>query len=307
MEKTQKKIFGFFGLVLVVAMTFIAASLPSSETSAISTVTDTLTVRVVSSSSDVNLTSPESGMVTTSAEQTFRLNYANVNTVTLLLTKTDLDGTTHTFTLAVYDTDYGTGEKEYNINLQNAGYGYGEYVITLQGEGASGLSDEDSVAFSYYPVVADATEDENTGETVLNFDYEAYDPSNPGGTGEVAEIEINVYDENENLVEELSPIKVAPPETSVVIPFNDYDLPSGTYTIKTTAYDKDGNELYKAYVNHVIQKKEDIPVPNTGGLFGALNISRADYLITGVIVFLLTGIFGVVFIAKRQKKTSRRR
>lgn len=307
MEKTQKKIFGFFGLVLVVAMTFIAASLPSSETSAISTVTDTLTVRVVSSSSDVNLTSPESGMVTTSAEQTFRLNYANVNNVTLLLTKTNLDGTTQTSTLATYDVDYGTGEKTYDINLQDAGFGYGEYVITLRGEGSGGLTDEDSVAFSYYPVVADATEDENTGETVLNLDYEAYDPSNPGGTGEVAEIEINVYDENGNLVEELSPIKVTPPETSVVIPFNDYDLPSGTYTIKTTAYDKDGNELYKAYVNHVIQKKEDIPVPNTGGLFGALNISRADYLITGVIVFLLTGIFGAVFIAKRQKKTSRRR
>ena len=50
-----------------------------------------------------------------------------------------------------------------------------------------------------------------------------------------------------------------------------------------------------------------LAVPNTGGLFGALNISKTDYLITGVIVFLLTGIFGAVFIAKRQKKISRRR
>ena len=279
MKKTQKKIFGFLGLVLVVAMTFLAASLPSSETSALSTMTDTLTVRVVSSSADVNLTSPESGMVTTDARQTFKFNYSNVDTVNLLLTKTDLDGTTHTFTLITSDAGYATGDKTYEINLQDAGYGYGEYVVRLQGEGSGGLADEDSVAFSYYPVVAEATEDEDTGETVLDLDYEAYDPSNPGGTGKVAEIEINVYDEDGNLVKELSPIKVTPPETNVTIPFNDYDLPNGTYTIKTTAYDKDGNELYKAYINHVIQKREDVPVPNTGGLFGALNISKTDYLI----------------------------
>ena len=305
MKKTQKKIFGFLGLVLVVAITFLAACLPSSETSAISTMTDTLTVRVVSSAADVNLTSPESGTVTTEAEHVFALNYANVSRVTLILSKTELDGTVNTFTLATYDVDFGVGEEQYSINLQDPTFGFGEYVIKLQGEGTGGMADEDSVAFSYYPVVAEVIEDEDTGNLSLGLDYQAYDSSDPSGPGKVSEIEISVYDEGGNLVEGLSPIMVTPPATSVRLPFEDYDLPSGKYTIKTTAYDKDGNELYKAYINHVIQNA--VPVPDTGSPFKALNISRADYLITGIIIFLLTGIFGAVFIAKRQKKSSRRR
>ena len=58
-------------------------------------------------------------MVTTDARQTFKFNYSNVGTVNLLLTKTDLDGTTHTFTLVTYDAGYATGDKTYEIKLHN--------------------------------------------------------------------------------------------------------------------------------------------------------------------------------------------
>ena len=57
MKKTHKKILGLFGLVLVVAVTVFAAFLPAPKTQAVdtTTVTDTISVRVVGSTPVVNL------------------------------------------------------------------------------------------------------------------------------------------------------------------------------------------------------------------------------------------------------------
>ena len=305
MKKTQKKIFGLLGLSSVVAMTFVAATMPSPMASATtSSVTDTITVEVVASVADVKIISPDSEAVTTGAETTIRLRHNNVDTATLVLTKINPDSTTTEYTLANY-TFGEDGEEAFNLNLHNASYGYGEYIVTLRGTGDGGSSDEDSIRFTFLPVTAEVTENEDTGEVTVDLDYDPYDESDPSSTGEVAEIIINVYDEDGNLVDELSPIVVTPPDTSVTIPFDDYDLPDGKYTITTTAYDKDGNQLYESYIDHAIHHA--IPVPNTGGLLANLNISKSDYLITGIIVFLLTGIFGIVFIAKKQRKSTRRR
>jgi hypothetical protein len=46
-------------------------------------------------------------------------------------------------------------------------------------------------------------------------------------------------------------------------------------------------------------------VPNTGGFFESLNVSKADYLATGLIIFFTVGLSGIVFIAKN-KRTSRK-
>lgn len=304
MEKTQKKIIGFFGLVLVIAMTLLAMYFPESETSAISTLTDTLTVKVISGVADVELISPQPGSVVTHADNTIKFSYSNIISAELVLIKKESDGSTSTHPIETYTIDDEYGERTINVDFQGLGLGYGDYVVTLRAKGASGTTDEDSIEFSYYPVTAEVTENEETGDIVVDLDYDPYNPDDPASDGEVAEVVINVYDENGNLVEELSPIVVTPPATEVEIPFSEHDLPGGTYTVKATAYDKDGNQLYEFYATHAVYNV--VPVPNTGGLLSNLNISKADYLITGAIIFLLAGIFGVVFIAKRQKSSRRR-
>ncbi len=293
MKRTHKRILGFFGLTLVAITTVFAASLPTPEANAVTTLTDTISVRVVGAVPDVNLISPEPGSEMVSPSQTIAFDYENVETVTITLKYTDVDGNEYEYILQTYDTDYEAGSITYNLDLSEANYGYGEYVVTISGDGFDGVKDEDSLSFSYYPVVAESREDEDTGLIYVDLEYEGDDGT---GTGEVAKIEINVYDEDGNLVTPLSPITVTPPETSVEIPFSDYDLPSGTYKIEVVAYDDEDNELYRAYTLYIVY--EAIPVPDTGALFKNLNIAQADYLITGLIAFFAFGLFGIFFIAK---------
>ena len=305
MNKTHKKILGFLGLFLVIAATIFAAFLPGPATSATSSVTDTITVRVVGAVPRVDFSNAEMGKVYTTPNQSFSFSYENVATATVTIRYTDVNGVTHTYTLNddPYDLDYNSGDIDFNLNLSER-YGYGDYIITVAGDGVGG-ADEDSISFSYYPVYGEATEDED-GNINLDLEYNP-DDGTGSGDGEVANIIVKVYDEEGNLVTPLSPVTVTPPTTSIELPFSDYDLPSGTYTIEITAYDQDGNELYKAYLTYVVYESKTIPVPDTGGLFKNLNISHIDYLVTGLIIFSLVGVGGIIFINKRSKRTTRRR
>ncbi len=194
--------------------------------------------------------------------------------------------------------------KSIDINVND--YGYGKYVVTARGLGYGGEPAEDYVTFYYLPLTAEATEDENTKNYTLDLNYSPYDGTEES-VGNVADIVVNVYDENGNLVKALSPTRVIVPGTSVVLPFGDYGIPSGTYKIAISTYDKDGNELYEPYVITINYEAKSIPVPDTGGVLGNLNISKTDYLVTGLLIFFIVGISGVVFIAKRDKNAKRRR
>ena len=302
MKTTHKKVLGFLGLILVVATTVFAATLPSPGASAaITSVVDNISVRVVGSVPDINITDIENGEITTSPSQSFSVSYENVDTITVTLQYTDENGDIHTYVLDTLTPDYYPGVKNYTVDLGEADYGYGEYLLVVKGVGYDGVYDEDTIAFSYYPVYAEATEDEDTGNYIVDLDYDADDGTEDGG--EVASIVINVYDENGNLVDELSPITVTPPTTSIELPFADLGLPSGTYTVVVAAYDANGEKLYKDYVFTI--KYEAIEVPNTadtGRFLQNLNISKADYLITGLMIFFLVAVAGVVFITRSEKK-----
>ena len=87
-------------------------------------------------------------------------------------------------------------------------------------------------------------------------------------------------------------------------------MPTGNYTVEITAYNAEGELLYgKPYYTSVYY--EAIPVPDTGGMFVGLNISKTDYLITGLIIFSVTAVLGFVFVAKgrgnKNRLTARRK
>ena len=198
-----------------------------------------------------------------------------------------------------------TNAIEEDIIINVANYGYGEYIVTAEGIGMDGALDKDQVVFYYYPVYAEITEDENTGATYADLEYTA-DDGTETSAGDVAKIVIEIYDQNGNLVSPMSPITVTPPTKRVELPFADYDLPSGTYKIAVSAYDRSGNLLYKPYTLEYVYNA--IPVPDTCSFFQELNISQTDYLVTGLIVFFLVGIGGAMFVmSKKDKKASSRR
>lgn len=189
-----------------------------------------------------------------------------------------------------------------NIDLDANEYGYGKYIVTARGVWSDGVYDEDQVIFYYLPTTAEITEDKKTGEVGLDLDY-APDDGTDAANGDVAKIIINVYDENGNLVEGLSPIEVLAPEKHAVLPFEKYNLPSGDYTISISSYDRNGNLLFEPL--KLPFHYERVAVPNTGGLFTGLNISRSDYLATGMIIFFIAAAAGIMTVVKRSKSNKR--
>jgi len=313
MKKTQKKVWGLLGLFLVVAVTIAAANLPSPDASAVSTMTDTITVRVVGAEPDVKIAGIDSGSDVVKKDQSVEVTYENVENVKVTLEYTDENGEKHTFTLADEFVDYEAGNLLFNLDLSSDTYGYGDYVIRVSGEGADGVPVEDVINFSFWPVTGEVTENsDNTGNFTLDLDY-VPDDGTATSEGEVASMEVNVYDENGNLVTPMSPIKVNAPATSVPIPAGDYNLAPGTYRVEIVAFDRDGNQLYAPYVTYFTVKAADIiPVPDTGTIAKDMNISRMDYLVTGLIIFALAAIAGIMVIvrknsAKRTTAKSRRR
>ena len=87
------------------------------------------------------------------------------------------------------------------------------------------------------------------------------------------------------------------------IPFD--GLEDGEYKTVITYKDNNGKIIGNSTTyNITYDDGKAIVVPDTGGLFQGLNISREDYLITGLVVFMVISVvaFGIVI---RKKKTNK--
>ena len=312
MKKTQKNLLGMFGLSIVVAPTVFAACLPGPAASAAGSVTDTVTVRVVGDEPKVDITGVESGSVITNGDQTAEIIFEVVDELVVELKYTDKDG--HVSTDIIHHQNYDYEPDDITIPLNLLDVGYGEYVITAIGYGPDGMYDDDAITFEYIPVAGTATPNEETGDPVVDLDFVPGDGTHPNG---VETIIINVYDEDGNLIDELSGIEVNKNDDQITLPFSENGLPDGNYTIELIALNANGDELYKPYIidfkytgggeEPVVPDSGKTDVPDTGGLFSGLNISNSDYLITGLLIFFTVGIGGAIFIVKRNQKSSKRR
>lgn len=303
MKKTKKRVLGLLGLVLVIITTIFAAFLPGPEASAeggITSVTDTISVRVVGSVPDILNVKPINGSVFIYPDQDLSFDYENVEYLTITIRYTDKDDVEHVIPLLEKDdpesfVDYIPGSYSTPLDLLAEDYGYGEYRVEIVGIGFNDVKDFETVEFALYPVVGEANEADD-GKVYLDLQYDTENEN-------INTIGINIYDENGNLVNVLSPITVNAPDMRVELPFAENNLPTGNYRIEITAYNVEGEALYKPYITYYYY--EMIPVPNTGALFSNLNISRTDYLVTGLIIFFLAAILGIVFITKGRSNESR--
>ena len=302
MKKTEKRVLGLLGLILVAITTIFAAFLPGPEASATdsgTSVTDTIQVRVVGNSPAVEIVGVTDGEKVVFPDLSFTFDYADVEYVSVFIDYVDDQGNKVTYTLLEdFFADYaiGTYDPPLEVDLLADGYGYGEYTIRVEGEGFS-TPTSDMIHFSFYPVTGEIDEDESSGLTYLDLNY---DTSNK----KIDTIKINVYDESGNLVSSISPITVKAPGTRVELPFVENNLPTGNYKIEITAYDSAGKLLYgKPYTLYYYY--EAIPVPDTGKVFGGLNISKTDYIITGLLIFFSAAGLGILFIIKGKRQRAR--
>lgn len=303
MKKTKKRFLGLLGLALVIITTIFAAFLPNPEASAeggMTSVTDTISVRVVGNVPDILNIKPVSGSVFIYPGQDLSFDYENVEYLTVTIYYTDKDGVEHVIPLLEKDdpesfVDYIPGTYSAPLDLLAEDYGYGEYRVEIVGIGSDDVKDFETVEFALYPVIGEANEAEN-GKVYLDLQYDTENEN-------INTIGINIYDENGNLVNALSPITINSPDMQVELPFAENNLSTGNYRIEITAYNAEGEALYKPYITYYYY--EMIPVPNTGTLFNNLNISRTDYLVTGLIIFFVAAILGIVFVTKGKNSKSR--
>ncbi|MBR2993977.1 hypothetical protein IKF43_01115 [Candidatus Saccharibacteria bacterium] len=304
MKKTKKRVFGLVGLGLVAITTIFAASLPGPEAAAIESdqATDTIVVRVVGADPLIEITSSQDGKELVQQEQIFSFKYYNSEYIDskILYTNDEDVKTEHILIegeeryVKYHDGEYVTVPA---LDLLSDGYGYGEYVVESVATGYAGVTYPKTISFSFIPVKGEAAEDPNDGLIYLHLDYDTENEN-------IDHIKINVYDESGNIVKVISPIVVVTPGMKVELPFSENDLPTGNYTIGITAYNAEDELLYgKPYYTSVYY--EAIPVPDTGGMFTGMNISKTDYLVTGLIVFSLTAILGFVFVARGRNNESR--
>lgn len=306
MKKIQKRFLGYSGLALLTAVTVYAAFLPNPNASAVSSVTDIITVRVIGNTPSAEIITPASGETTVYSDWPININYENVKTLDVTLEYKDRDGNIQTKLLRSGPVEGGeTGSISFDFNTISEEFGFGNYTLKLSGTGVDDVAiPGDSVNFLYVPVLADVTQDDDSGKTFVNLDY---DPYSEEGPGKVASLEINVYDENGQLVEALSPIIVNAPNKKVEIPFSAHDIKSGKYRIDVIAYGVEQEELYNPYITSTEYEPNDVAVPNTGSLFSTLNASKTDFLITGAGIFIIIGVSSFIYVLKRSKQGTKRR
>lgn len=306
MKKTKKRVLGLLGLVLVAVTTIFAAFLPGPEASAeaTSSITDEIVVRVVGSQPDILNIKPENGSIFVQPKQNLSFDYENVEYLKITIYYTDKDGVTHEIEFLKKDrddpesfVDYIAGKYSQPLDLfdENFGFGYGEYRVHIEGIGFNNVTDYEDITFSFYPVYG-TVEDTDDDLTYLHLHY---DTTNP----DIKTIGIKIYDEDGNLVNSISPITVDSPNTEVELPFSENDLATGNYRIEITAYGIGGVALYKPYITYYYY--EVLPAPNTGGIFKNLNISRVDYLVTGLLIFLSAAVLGIIFVNKGKNNKKR--
>ena len=304
MKKTKKRVFGLLGLGLVAVITIFAASLPGPGAAAVETnqVTDTVVVRVVGSDPLIEITSDQDGKELVKQEQVFSFGYYNSEYIDSKILYTNDEDVTTEHVLIEGEArwvNYNDGEYITNpaLDLLSDGYGYGEYAIESIATGYAGVTYPKTINFSFIPVKGEAAEDPNDGLIYLYLDYDTENEN-------IDHIKINIYDESGNIVKVISPITVEAPGMKVELPFSENNLPTGNYTIGITAYNAEDELLYgKPYYTSIYYKA--IPVPDTGGMFTGMNISKTDYLITGLIIFSLAAVAGFVFVARGRNNKDR--
>lgn len=285
MKKTQKTIFGFLGLLTVVAMTVIAAVIPSPGASA-NSMTDTINVRVVGSVTNVKFKKPSENTITTNDMISFAFDYENASSARLALSYTNKNG--DTVSLPDYesypDLDYGAGTENGSFNIPAHGLSYGKYVLSLYAKGAEGTEVfYDSVSVEYIPVIAEAEQNEDDG--LVDLDLSDF-------TDEVEKVDIYVDGEL------IATVDKKDFDETVKLDFG--ERTSGEYKIEVIAKDAENKTLYKAYEINV--HYEGLEAPNTGFFFQGLNISKEDYLITGLIIFFVFGVVAFGIVARGSKR-----
>ncbi len=299
MQIAKKQLLGFGGLALVVAMTAFATTLPTGAVSSVGGDVD-IYVQVYGVNFETIINSPLDGKVFSNSKIEFSETHSHAYEVDYTLEKVNPDGTVEkSWALTEYKVEGEdiNGNTNFTLDLNDYG-GTGIYVFRSVITSAAGTTKEDAVQFIYAAI--DANQDDvKVDNTTVGFKV-AYSSG-------IKSVTYKLVDSKGNVLTDKFVANTTTPDKggtlNLSIDFTDLKLETGDYTILIEGFDgldASGSLIDTASVKFHYTAPESPKVPDTGSLMSALNISRADYLITGLIGFV--GISIVALIAIRRSK-----
>ncbi len=310
MQRRKKQLLGLVGLVLVAAMTIAAFSLPSGDASAAEEGGGgTQTV--------INVTIPESGQVIRVPQinsETFvdgmtiitpnvdlPVYYSHITTMSAYLTYVDRDGKEQRISAPTFLATDEAGTHTFNFQLTEQA----DYTAHITAMGRNGQELTETITFKYRAMRVVYNEESDDKKNPI-FKIEANEA--------VSSVVLHVYDKsgkpafrdehgNEITFDYTrADFDAETGALTVTLPFAQYKLAAGDYTVVATGYNAEGDVVS---VNTTTVKYAPIApdVPGTGSmLLDDLNISRMDYLVTGLIAFGAVAGFALFLVFRKNRR-----
>ena len=262
----------------------------------------TIELTVVGEVPTVNIERPLDGEVFIGKEFPVKVGYTDTSSLEYELIHVAEDGTKTTYTLpkdVVTTEGAATGTRSFNLNVDNYGGKFGDYILKAKANGSGTATDSVSFRIILFDFTVKGNE-ETTNNPIITIE------KNP----DVYKALIQAFDKDGNAIfdEPIEQVLDTDADTDVTLPFAKYGVPTGVYRVVATPYDKDGNIIDLNAEHDVDYEVAPAPeVPDTGGFFGALNLSRQDMISTGLALLFICGFFGILLIVKKNKNDNKRR
>lgn len=299
MKIARKHALGLGCLAIVGAITAFAFTLPTGAVSVGGSVE--IMVEVYASNSETQINKPQDGEIFSDPKITFSETHSHAKTVSYYLTKLNPDGSVASrveITDQKVEGDNISGTTSFVLDMDEYG-GTGVYIFESKLVGDDNTTHTDHVQFTYAAIQAEEPEVSPTGATVkYRVNY------TPG----VESLTYQLFDAKNNAISEPITINTTDPDAGgymdIEIDITNLDMTSGTYQILTIGHsDKNGagQTIGSSLVDFDYTVPDSPDVPDTGSLLASLNISRADYLITGIIGFTAISIAALFVVLKSKR------
>lgn len=315
MKKASKTILGTLGLIAVAIVTAIATQLPSYATSSSDV---NIKVNVTSNNPEINIQRPLDNADFFGNSLPISVLYSKATKINYTITYHDEHDLPHTINLPAHNISStpNSGVHDWNLTFATLPH-FGKYILRASLDNHP--TAEDSITFNRLALSAQQTGtsdhgtddgDSTTGDPLFNV---VVDPI-------VATIGISIIDPSTG---NLLSCTAQPnptyhqantlPNPLMVNYFSTCNLPAGRYLVRFSPNVLDLNsgnyvDLYIDYRPTKVPTPAPTPVPqvpNTGGsILTGLNLSRGDYLMSSLLVFGASVVFG--FFLLRRPKTSKR-
>lgn len=311
MRRTRKQLLGLAGLAAVGIMTVVAYGIPAPDAAAEDRSTSgnmELHVMVNEANTSVSITAPRDNSSTINNIVAASTNYSETTKLEYYLTQKDSAGVEQRYNLPDYTPAQPNGTHNFDIDMQSLGLSFGDVQLHAVAYGYGNTVREDTVAFNYTAIEAVHEEIAENRDPILEITL----------NGEVSYLLVHAYnragvalfmDANGNAMPlrfTRASIDPATGRISATLPFEQYNAESGDYTAVVVAYN-DADQILSMVtvpIEYLTADDAVIPeVPNTGSLrIGSLNITRLDYLLTGLIAFALVAGFAVFLVCRKNRR-----